>query len=263
MSPTGLVVPTREDGARVTDESEVRFAALISRTEDALMAHDAAGHFRATLFRYPQVYGPYQVSPREWCVMRRALDRRAVLIVPEGGLMLVTRGWAGNLAHAVLLAVDRPDAAAGQIYNCGDERQLTVRQWAETIAAAMRHRFESVSAPDAISHGARWLAGFDTAEHRLLDIGKSQRELGYTDVLPVEQALARTVEWYLAHPLQRGGALEQRLDPFDYAAEDRVVAALARMRDELADLPSVSVSARPHAYAHPREPGLPVDHRRR
>ena len=35
-------------------------------------------HPRATILRYPIVYGPQQIIPLEWYFVRRALDRRRV-----------------------------------------------------------------------------------------------------------------------------------------------------------------------------------------
>src|SRR6202035_191355 len=69
--------------------------------------------------------------PPEWCIIRRILDKRHTILLPDGGLSLMTHGYAANLAHAVLLAIDNPTAAAGQIYNCGDEEQLSLRQGCE------------------------------------------------------------------------------------------------------------------------------------
>src|SRR5919202_1497911 len=115
LSPSGLPVPTPESFPLVASEEELRFSYLIAITEQAVLeAHPTAAHFR-----YPYVYGPYQLVPREWCIMRRILDKRPYIILPDGGLMLSTHGYAANLAHAVLLAVDKPEASAGQIYNCG------------------------------------------------------------------------------------------------------------------------------------------------
>ena len=76
----------------------------------------------------PIVYGPYQLMPREWCIVRRILDGRRQIILPEDGSNLQTVGYVENLAHAVLLAIDQPAAAEGEIFNCGDEEVLTLRQ---------------------------------------------------------------------------------------------------------------------------------------
>ncbi len=114
--PPGLPVPTGEDAAKST-ESEDGKSYRIGRTEEMLFAT----HPTATHFRYPFVYGPRQLVPREWCVVRRILDRRPFIILPDDGLALVTFGYVDNLAHAILCAVDQPDASMGEAFNCGDE----------------------------------------------------------------------------------------------------------------------------------------------
>src|SRR4029450_8546280 len=99
-----------------------------------------AHHPRAAHFRYPYVYGPYQVVPREWSIVRRVLDGRRRIVVADDCLTLHHHGYTENLAHAVPLAVDRPDAAAGTIFNAADEEVLTVRQGVEILASALEDR---------------------------------------------------------------------------------------------------------------------------
>ena len=65
--------------------------------------------------------------------------------------------------------------------------------------------------------------------HRVFDLAKLRGELGYRDVVPAREALARTARWLAAHPLERGGTEEKILqDPFDYPAEDALVAGWRR-----------------------------------
>ena len=54
------------------------------------------------------MYGPHQLVPLEWCIVRRILDGRPSIVLPDGGLTLLLVGYAENLAHAVLLAVGAP-----------------------------------------------------------------------------------------------------------------------------------------------------------
>ncbi|MFM0268733.1 Rossmann-fold NAD(P)-binding domain-containing protein [Paraburkholderia sediminicola] len=260
LFPQGMLVPTRESDSRVEDDEEVRFSRLMSESEDAVFTD----HPGATLFRYPYVYGPNQLIPREWCVIRRVLDHRSHIIVPEGGLMLATHGYAENLAHAVLLAVDQPQAAAGQAYNCGDEMTMTVRQLIEVIAQAMGATLKIVSVPNEVAIASRALTMREDLHHWVMDISKLQRELGYHDLVHPVTAVRETVMWYLQNPPERGGEIEQRLaDPFDYEIEDRVIAAQATALDELhRAIAGVTTTRRPHAYAHPRQPGE-RDHRAR
>jgi nucleoside-diphosphate-sugar epimerase len=257
--PSGLPTPVPETAPTVQTEEEHRFSYLIASTEQAVLA----AHPRGVVYRYPYVYGPYQLLPREWCVIRRALDQRPFLILSEGGLGLMTHGYAGNLAHAVLLAVDKPEAAAGQIYNCGDDSQFSVRQIVDIIADELNHKFEILSLPAEVAYPARGVSLEVTPHHKLMDLHKIKQQLGYSDPLPPATALRRTVRWYVEHQPERGGDIEQRLqDPFDYETEDHLAAiyrdAMARARAfKRETVPT------PHPYPHPKEPGLARDHRNR
>ena len=107
--PAGLPVPVAEDAPTVTVPEEDEKGYRIVRTEREVFTH----HPRAAHFRYPYVYGPHQLVPREWLVVRRVLDGRDRIVVADDGLTLHHHGYTENLAHALLLAIEQPDAAAG------------------------------------------------------------------------------------------------------------------------------------------------------
>jgi len=252
--PAGLPVPLPEHAPLVERPEEDEKGYRIARTEQAVFEH----HPAATHFRYPYVYGPYQLMPREWCIVRRIRDGRRRIVVPDGGLTLHHYGYAGNVAHAVLLAVDRPEASAGQVYHCADEEVLTLRQVVEIVAAALDERLEIVSIPWELAAPARPLVMHPLTTHRIFDLTKLKRDLGYRDVLPAREALAKTARWLMANPLEPGGIEEQVLtDPFDYPAEDRLLEAWAKA---LADFPEIRFDPEPGytlSYSGPggRPPG--------
>lgn len=261
--PMGVPVLADEATPVADAEADHRFAKLIAATEEAVLQQHHQGHYNVTFFRYPIVYGPHQVIPAEWCVIRRILEQRPYIILPDGGLTLLTRGYAANVAHAVLLAVDQPDVAAGQIYNCGDERALTLHQWVEIITQTLGYTWDILCLPDHVAHPARALIPLGcSAHHCLVDLAKIKQDLGYRDVCPVEDALPATVHWYVAHQPERGGEVEQRLhDPFNYAAEDQLAQVWKDSLQRLAAIP-FALEAQYHPYAHPRVPGQ-ADHRQR
>ncbi len=269
LQPAGLPALVREDAPVADDEVEERFSMLIAQTEDAVFRH----HPAATIFRYPYVYGPYQLVPREWSIVRRILDGRTNILVPDGGDQLSTHGWAGNLAHAVLLAVDHPEASAGKAYNCGDLDQFSLSQIIEVIADALGTRLDPVAVPWAVAGPAKSLA-LGSRHHQLMDLTQLRTDLGYTDVLPATEALARTARWYVDN--RPDAAVEERIaDPFDYPWEDRMIEQAAagltqwqevsdRARPE--ELMGRTASGRaflPHPYAHPKDANLDQDHRGR
>jgi nucleoside-diphosphate-sugar epimerase len=219
-APPGLPVPTREDAALATEADDGK-SYRIGRTEQMLFEK----HPTATHFRYPYVYGPRQLAPREWCVVRRILDERPFLILPDDGLSLIPFGYVDNLAHALLLAVDQPEASMGEIFNCGDDEKLTIRQVAEIITDELDHDWELLSMPAQFALPARPLMMSSRTMHRVVDTAKLRERLGYRDVVPARQAVRRTARWLVANPPTRGGYEETALqDPFDYAAEDTLAA---------------------------------------
>lgn len=245
----------RKQGNRLTEQ--------ILRTEAILADAHEAGRYNITHLRYPCLFGPRQLAPREWSVMRRILDGRRRIPVLNGGLTLESRAYVENAAQAVLLAVDLPEQSAGQQYNVADEYTPPDGVLVHTIAGAMGAEVELANFPDAMGRPAYWWGtnrdlnftrtGLPpTTHHVLIDTTKIRTELGFTDVVGFEESIKRTVEHYLAHPLERGGQAEKQIgDPFDYGAEDAFLALLDDATARAAEIPFDGVDYR-HPYAHPK-----------
>lgn len=248
LHPRGMPIPTGEDAATVSIESEDAKGWRVVQTESAVFDR----HPDATHFRYPVLFGPYQIVPHEWSIVRRILDGRRAIILPEDGLTLNHSCYVDNAAHAVLLAVDQPSAAAGQIYNCGNERVLSLHQIVEVIANALGHELEIVSMPWQFAVPARPLISQASTTHRVLNLTKLKMQLGYRNVVAPERGLAITAKWLKEHPLEPHGAAEKILqDPFDYRAEDELIAAWKKL---CAEMPQVKFENEPGytgAYSGP------------
>ncbi|MDH4075097.1 MAG: NAD-dependent epimerase/dehydratase family protein [Acidimicrobiia bacterium] len=269
LTPRGLTAPVAEDAPKARDEAGEHFGTLILQTEEAVFEH----HPTATVFRYPYVYGPYQLVPREWCVVRRILDGRRQILLPDGGTQLSTHAWAGNLGHAVLAAIDQPEASAGKAYNCGDVDQLTLTQIVEVIGQALGSEIQPVAVPWEVAGPAKAITPAGR-HHLLLDLSQLRGDLGYTDALPAPKALAQVARWYVDNPPDV--SFEERLgDPFDYAWEDRMLEQLSSTMAQLrqasrreGDDDGLAVNDeggtfRPHPYAHPKDAGQLRDQRGR
>lgn len=232
--PPGLPVQLREDAPRVPPEGvpkAIYGVGAVRRTEDAVFDLDAGGAFRASIFRYPSIYGPRNPHAWEWSAMRRVLDGRSFMIVPDGGLAVQSRLSAWNAAESILLAVDRPDAAAGQAFNCADDDQFSLRQWTAMVCRHMGGHLDLLSMPGDIP-GPGWalfVFRYDSSPHVIVDTTKIKSLLAYRDAKPAREGLAETVDWYLEH--RRESSSWPVLDPFDYAAEDRVRAAWETSRN--------------------------------
>lgn len=240
--PTGMQMPVRETAHPLVSPDDRRAAAgyraaPVRRTEDAVFGLGAQGAFGATILRYPTIYGPRNPHPWEWTVVRRVLDRRPWMILADDGRGIHSRAGARNAAHALLLAVDRPEVAAGKAYNVADDELVSIRQWAELVAEAAGGMLPIRSLPGEVaSPGWAVIAfSYQATASCVLDTTRIREDLGYRDVQPVREGLRETVAWMLAHRGQID-ADPNVLDPFDYAAEDRLVTAYERCLAELAPL---------------------------
>jgi len=255
--PLGRPALPTEAGEHLEEDAEhgtraVKMAVKMAAAERALFAAHAAGAFDATLLAYPVVYGPRQVAPHEWCIVRRVLDGRRRIVVADGGIRLESRLYVDNAVHAVLLAVDRREAASGRKFVVADDDVVTMRQRIELVATRLGAEVELVDLPYELATPCHpyWRHGPD---HRLRPTARIRAELGYADAVGAADALAATVDWLVEHRPAPGGPEEARLgDRFDYAHEDELIGRWETVRRSWSD---EAPAFRPtHAYRHPRRP---------
>ncbi|MCK9932855.1 epimerase [Frankia sp. Mgl5] len=259
-----LPIPVTEEHPVVQERSDdpaVRFSRRLVDAEEAAFAH----HPGATLFRFPMLYGPNNARPAEWSIVRRVRDGRPYIILPDGGSQIHTRCAARNAAAFVLAAVDRPQAAAGQVYNAGDPTDWSLRQWVELIVRLMGADLEVVALPREIAVEATTtllpLAG-TTTEHCVLSTEKARRELGCEAVIDTVEAVEELLAWYAERPGFDVSTSPSFTDRFDYATEDALVAEYRSALDRVRSAVDQYAAPPVHSMPHPTEPGK-VDHRGR
>lgn len=227
--PEGMPIPTHENGRLISDERSGPKPLKIAESEELTFSL----HPDATHFRYPYIYGPNQVLPREWTLVKRALDGRRQIIVPDGGLTVMTSAFVENATSAVLLAVDHIDESAGEIYNVGDDLQFTYAQIAQIVGDEFGNPFELVSVPWALAATAGPFIHNHSSTHRILSTEKIRQQLGYRDHVHPEDGTRRTVRWQAEHLPGNEDVAVRLQDPFDYAAEDALIAATERYASDV------------------------------
>ncbi len=249
VMPRGVRVPAREDAPRAGSEAAQKIR-RIRETEDLVFET----HPTATHFRYPLIYGPHQILPREWSIVRRALDRRPVLVLPDGGLTIMSAAYAANAAHAVLLAFDRQEACQGETFNVADDRQFDLHMVAEIVADELDHQWEIVSLPREVAYPSYPMLQNHSSSHRLVDTGKIRDRLGYRDLVDPEVALRSTIRWDRDNLYGRSERLDRNLqDPFDYDAEDRLIALYRAFVRSCEEVPFANRPGYGFGYYGPRE----------
>ena len=175
----------------------------------------------ATVLRLPMVYGEQDYQRRVSLELRRMDDSRpAILLEERFARWRWTRGYVGNVAAAIALAVSDP-RAAGRVYNVGEADSLMYADWVRAIGRVAGWTGEVVVVPDGLLPPKLRPPAGDYSQHLIADTGRMRRELGFVEPVPRDEALRRTIEW------ERAQRSHGDPKPLDYEAEDAVLAELA------------------------------------
>ncbi|HVT79875.1 MAG TPA: NAD-dependent epimerase/dehydratase family protein [Phycisphaerae bacterium] len=190
-----------------------------------------AHRWPVTIIRMPAVFGPGDPRHRFFAHVKRMDDKRpAILLEPGMANFRWTHGYVENVAHALVLATKIPHAAESpdsRIYNVSEtpyhsdagitHGAPTIAERLHWLARAAGYKGRVVVAPR--DRAPAHLVKPYRFEHDVVTSDAAiRRELGYADLVGIEDALKRTVAWERGHP-------PAEMDPaeFDYAAEDALL----------------------------------------
>jgi nucleoside-diphosphate-sugar epimerase len=172
-----------------------------------------------TILRYPAVYGPGDRRYRLSGWIRRMDDGRPVILMGKGQAdWRFTHGYVENVARALALAIATP-AAAGRIYNVGEQSPTPWAQWARAVgkAAGWTGEVKVVSEDRLPEHLSEQ---FDFRQDWVVDTSRIRRELHFDEPIQPDECLRRAIAWERAAPSTR----DQK--QFNYEAEDAAIAGL-------------------------------------
>jgi nucleoside-diphosphate-sugar epimerase len=174
-----------------------------------------AGRVPATVLRLPAVYGPGDPQRRLRPYIKRIDDRRpAILLESAQAAWRWSHGYVEDVAQAIACAVV-DERAAGKIYNVGETVVPTMEDRARRIGELMGWRGTVVRLPrDRLPQHLR--APYEPSQDLVMDSRRIRAELGFSESLPSDEGLRRTIEWERAHPPETGDP-----DPEMYAVEDQ------------------------------------------
>jgi GDP-L-fucose synthase len=142
------------------------------------------------------LYGPYDNFDLENSHVIAAMVRKFVEATERGDPQVVLWGtgnptreflYVDDAARALLLMAERYDSS--EPVNIGTGRETSIRELAETIAAATGFEGEIVwdtSRPDG-------------QPRRALDVSRAEREFGFRAQTPLDEGIRRTVAYYREH----------------------------------------------------------------
>jgi nucleoside-diphosphate-sugar epimerase len=171
----------------------------------------------ATVLRLPAVYGPGDTNHRLFSHLKRMDDDRLAILLDENQAhWRWSHGYVENIASAIALAVT-DDRASGRIYNVGEKSVPTTVERARSLAKLTGWMGKIVALPRA-SLPPHLRDINDYSRDLAYDTSRIRRELGYSELVSVDEGLRRTVAWLRAHPPELDAA------QYDYAAEDAALA---------------------------------------
>lgn len=176
-------------------------------------------HARGTVLRLPMVYGPGDPLHRFHGIVKRIRDgRRKIIFSQPMAEWRSPRGYVDNVAESIALAVESK-RAVGRVYNVAEPQAFSELEWARKIAAHMGWNGDFVVLP--VERVPRHLLPpGNAAQHLDASSQRIREELGYREVVAIDDAISRTIKWEAANP-PSGLSLHQ----FDYPAEDAALAA--------------------------------------
>jgi nucleoside-diphosphate-sugar epimerase len=167
-----------------------------------------------TVLRPSKIHGDGASNPREWYFVKRALDRRPVVVMAAHGAGVDHPTAAVNIAALVATVADRPGR---RILNAADPDAPDGRAIARTISGVVGHEWREVplgddAPPELGRHPWHKVPPFVLDTHAAL-------ALEYRPVGNYATTVAPTVRALVAAPPE---ALDERRSArwFDYAAED-------------------------------------------
>ena len=183
----------------------------------------------ATILRLPATHGPGDDKHRLFPYLKRMDDGRPAILLDEAYAgWRWSRGYVEDVAHAIALAVT-DERAAGRIYNVAYAETLSEAEWVKAIARVLPTAHCTLPTPNVLALPANQLPPslrrdmFDFSQQYEVDSSRIRRELGYSEVVPFDEALRRTILWERSNPPEK-----VLPEDFDYAAEDAALAANSR-----------------------------------
>ena len=102
-------------------------------------------------------------------------------------------GYVGDVVRGMMALVAEP-RAVGEVFNLGNDREITIRELAERVKTATESRSEIVTIP----YEEAYESGFEDMPRRVPDLTKIKRLVGYEPRVQLPEILTRVVEHHRA-----------------------------------------------------------------
>lgn len=191
-------LPFKEDSDRVYGSAyNDRWGYALSKGSDEFLAltYYREKNLPVIIVRLFNVIGPRQASAYGMVVPRfikQALAGQDMTIYDSG---LQTRCFTDieDIINGLVGLMDSPKAA-GQIFNIGSDKEITIKALAEKIKKLTGSKSKIIFVPYAKVYGQR----FEDMDHRRPDISKIRKIIGYSPKISLEESLKKIISYFHA-----------------------------------------------------------------
>ena len=191
-----VAVPFREDADLVLGPSEKhRWAYACSKLIDEFLAlaYWKERKLPIIILRLFNTVGPRQTGQYGMVIpnfVRQALAGHPITVFGDG-TQSRSFTYVGDVVRAMLGLIDEP-RAVGQVFNIGNEQEITIGALAERIKALTASTSQIVCVP----YDQAYEAGFEDMPRRVPDISKVRSLVGYEPTVELDEILQRVIEYF-------------------------------------------------------------------
>lgn len=145
-----------------------------------------------TILRFPAIVGPNEHRRFERWLQPMLRGEPELRLQDDWAAWRWTHGFAEDVAEAIVLAATHP-AAAGRTYNVGESPTPTMAERLAGFAPAARWNGRIVRVPmSELPEPDRM--PYDFTHHLVYDTTRIRAELGYREIVPLEESLRRILD---------------------------------------------------------------------
>jgi UDP-glucose 4-epimerase len=203
----GVEIPFREDGDLVlgpTARGRWSYACSKALDEFLGLAYWREKRVPVVVVRLFNTVGPRQASRYGMVLpsfVRQALTGEAITVFGTGKQSRCFT-WVGDAVRAIIDLSTQPKAA-GEVFNVGSEREITILELAELVKAVARSTSEIVLIP----YDVAYVEGFEDMLRRVPDLTKIRDLIQYEESVHLPDIVARVVAYYRENLVGTSGRL--------------------------------------------------------
>lgn len=174
-----------------TDKARWSYACSKAIDEFLCLAHFKENNLPVTVVRLFNTVGPRQTDRYGMVLptfVRQALKGERITVYGDGGQSRCF-GYVGDVIGAMIDLVDLKEAA-GQVYNIGNDQEITILELAKLVKEMTGSTSEIVCIP----YDQAYEAGFEDMRRRAPDLGKIKAAVGYEPKMDTRAIIASVIE---------------------------------------------------------------------